>query len=50
MYMNDTAVCFVNAHFTAHIEENEKRIMDYKYFLAYKLNFKLSSVVERDHF
>ncbi|VDK68499.1 unnamed protein product [Litomosoides sigmodontis] len=31
MYMNDTAVCFVNAHFTAHIEGNEKRIMDYKH-------------------
>ncbi|CAG9534898.1 unnamed protein product [Cercopithifilaria johnstoni] len=33
MYMNDTAVCFVNAHFAAHIEGNEKRIMDYKHIV-----------------
>uniref|UniRef100_A0A915PFH7 RRM domain-containing protein n=1 Tax=Setaria digitata TaxID=48799 RepID=A0A915PFH7_9BILA len=30
MYMNDTSVCFVNAHFAAHIDGNAKRVMDYK--------------------
>ncbi|KAM3720794.1 Type II inositol 1,4,5-trisphosphate 5-phosphatase [Dirofilaria immitis] len=35
MYMNDTSVCFVNAHFTAHIERNERRIMDYRHIVKY---------------
>ncbi|KAL3998190.1 Endonuclease/Exonuclease/phosphatase family protein [Acanthocheilonema viteae] len=33
IYMNDTAVCFVNAHFAAHLEANEKRIMDYEHIV-----------------
>lgn len=30
LHMNDTRVCFVNAHFAAHLEENERRIQDYR--------------------
>ncbi|VIO96278.1 Uncharacterized protein BM_BM14491 [Brugia malayi] len=33
MCMNDTAVCFVNVHFAAHIGGNEKRILDYKHIV-----------------
>lgn len=47
--MNDTAVCFVNVHFAAHIEGNEKRIMEYKYKLKTSLNSKFSLLIGRNH-
>ncbi|VDO37034.1 unnamed protein product [Onchocerca flexuosa] len=48
MYMNDTSVCFVNSHFVAHIEKNEKRIMDYKYMIKH-MRFRRRDKTLFDH-
>ncbi|VDK82097.1 unnamed protein product [Onchocerca ochengi] len=48
MYMNDTSVCFVNSHFIAHIERNEKRIMDYKYIVKH-IRFRRSGKTLFEH-
>uniref|UniRef100_A0A1I7VE34 IPPc domain-containing protein n=1 Tax=Loa loa TaxID=7209 RepID=A0A1I7VE34_LOALO len=48
MYMNDTAVCFVNGHFAAHIEGNEKRIMDYKHIVE-RIRFHRNGITLFEH-
>ncbi|VDN17053.1 unnamed protein product, partial [Gongylonema pulchrum] len=48
MHMNDTRVCFVNAHFAAHLEKNEQRIRDYRH-IANTIRFLKSGRRLFDH-